>query len=579
MIFKRIFILIVLIAFSCVTFASENQDLTNKEKKARLTELVETLYTYHREGKSKEGLLLADAGLKYSDELQDINSKAQIKYLKTKFYKLENKLDSAIYCILSIDVEKVDNIQKEKINNELGEILLELGSYSAAIPYLKDMVTHEKNIESKFFHLNLLGRSYMELGNYDSTISVFKQQLIIAKKLGNKHLYANALNNIGLTFQEFHQYDSAEVYLSNSIKTIMNIEEKNSGDSVIFLSANNNLGTLYYNLKQYEKAPPLFTYYYETAKQHFSNQTKRAVIGKYLGLSYLRLHEYDKVKRIIEEMRDVDSADSYYLIPLLELEFNYFLSTKQYDKISKVSHETDSLRILIDQKKEMEIKEKISLLGILYFENAKNVANLESVKRKKIEDEAQTIFYIGLLLLVLGAVLISTLTYIYFQKKQKFNIKNDLLESQKQNLEYDLELKKRDLSQVSLDIKQRIEWRKELANKLSELIKMNDDEMREAIKELVLDTKSVLQSRSSIEKFQENIELINESFYHTLLINHPNLSNYDKEFCAYIKLGMSNKEIAIIKNISPDSVRTSKKRVKKRLGLSGEDMDKYLKDI
>ncbi|WP_415328387.1 tetratricopeptide repeat protein [Chryseobacterium sp. MMS23-Vi53] len=57
-------------------------------------------------------------------------------------------------------------------------------------------------------------------------------------------------------------------------------------------------------------------------------------------------------------------------------------------------------------------------------------------------------------------------------------------------------------------------------------------------------------------------------FYVKLLKHAPNLKDNDIMFCAYIRLNLSNKEIASFKNLTLRSTETTKYRLKKKLNLS-----------
>ena len=58
------------------------------------------------------------------------------------------------------------------------------------------------------------------------------------------------------------------------------------------------------------------------------------------------------------------------------------------------------------------------------------------------------------------------------------------------------------------------------------------------------------------------------SFQEKLKKEYPNLTAYDLRLCIYLKAGLSTKEIATILNITPDSVKKAKHRLRKKLGLN-----------
>ena len=69
-------------------------------------------------------------------------------------------------------------------------------------------------------------------------------------------------------------------------------------------------------------------------------------------------------------------------------------------------------------------------------------------------------------------------------------------------------------------------------------------------------------------------------FYNKLNITYPHLTELDVKLAAMVVMNMSNKDIAISRNITPGSVRIAKNRLKKKLNISEEtDLTAHLKSI
>jgi len=555
---------------------------SEQEKKEDLSEQILFLKTLLAQSNSEEGITKSNIALILAKDLKDTNSIDHIKFLKTKFYMKAGKLDSAIYAVMSIESEGANIVQ---YNTLLGGMLINLGSNSSALPYIKKMVESEKEKAIRFFHLNILGRVYMNLNNYDSTKHTFNRQLEIAKSLNSDHLYANALNNMGYAAKEFGVDDAAVKYFIEALNVIDGIVQKSKSDSIIYMMARSNLGNVYFDNKQYQEAIPHIKYYYDIISKVNSptldfrdpNETM-ASTGEQLCRSYLKLNQHQFAKNILDELKGKDTSE-IFLIHIANIKYVYYYSIGQYELAFSEIDKIDELKEVLDREDDLATKDKDGYLGVLYMENAKNIGRIEKVKREKVEAEKAFIFKGSIFALGFSVVLILSLIVIYFQKKQKYKINRELLESEQKVISYALELKKRDIAKLALDTAHRSAWRKNLIEKLKKVSKMEREQMKVGVKEILLNLRAADSSRASVDKLRENIDLVNEYFYNNLSEKHPDLSKYDQEFCAYIKLGMSNKEIAIIKNISPDSVRTSKKRVKKRLGIQGEDMDRYIMSV
>ena len=64
---------------------------------------------------------------------------------------------------------------------------------------------------------------------------------------------------------------------------------------------------------------------------------------------------------------------------------------------------------------------------------------------------------------------------------------------------------------------------------------------------------------------------IRVDFKQVLYIKYLDLTKLDVKLAALIVMNMSNKDIGISKNITPESVKIAKNRLKKKLSLSKED--------
>lgn len=71
--------------------------------------------------------------------------------------------------------------------------------------------------------------------------------------------------------------------------------------------------------------------------------------------------------------------------------------------------------------------------------------------------------------------------------------------------------------------------------------------------------------------FNLYFESMNQHFYSRIKEAYPDISPNDLKICALIKLHLSIKEMATILNISPDSVKTARYRLRKKLQLNNED--------
>ncbi|MCE7993654.1 MAG: sigma-70 family RNA polymerase sigma factor [Roseivirga sp.] len=63
------------------------------------------------------------------------------------------------------------------------------------------------------------------------------------------------------------------------------------------------------------------------------------------------------------------------------------------------------------------------------------------------------------------------------------------------------------------------------------------------------------------------LDTANGLFQQKLKDQHPKLTPYDLRLCTYLKSNLSTKEIAVLLNITPDSAKKAKHRLRKKLAL------------
>jgi DNA-binding CsgD family transcriptional regulator len=89
--------------------------------------------------------------------------------------------------------------------------------------------------------------------------------------------------------------------------------------------------------------------------------------------------------------------------------------------------------------------------------------------------------------------------------------------------------------------------------------------------------------RHEIEKQKERnlffdwLGLSNSTVISNLTSLYPDLSKGDIELIKLIRIGMDTKEIAALKNVEPNTIKTAKYRLKKRLSIvSADSLSKYI---
>lgn len=80
--------------------------------------------------------------------------------------------------------------------------------------------------------------------------------------------------------------------------------------------------------------------------------------------------------------------------------------------------------------------------------------------------------------------------------------------------------------------------------------------------------------------FEIQMDEIHQDFFKKMKNAYPNLSIYELRLCAYLKIGLTSKEMSEILRILPSSINVSRSRLRKKLNISHEvDLYTFLNDI
>lgn len=143
----------------------------------------------------------------------------------------------------------------------------------------------------------------------------------------------------------------------------------------------------------------------------------------------------------------------------------------------------------------------------------------------------------------------------------------DLTKSRMQN---EMHQKDRELVSFLLQLSQQNELLAAIKKQFLKIDQQGTAEQKNDLKSLltVLETKQNQLIEWGIVENQ--VEKIYPGFLHNLQQKHPRISSNDKKICAYLKLGLSNKEISGLLNITPKSVEVARTRLRKKLRVSSK---------
>ena len=144
--------------------------------------------------------------------------------------------------------------------------------------------------------------------------------------------------------------------------------------------------------------------------------------------------------------------------------------------------------------------------------------------------------------------------------RDKLNLEVDIIDKSKElaNYTFLLSEKKNIFNELQFDLKQ-----------LRDLLK--SDEARKKLTDIFRKLNQHRIGEEFMEIFDVNFEKINQEFFEKLKQIDNSLTKRDLRLCAFIKMDLTNKEIAPLLNISIRGVETARYKVRKKLKLNHED--------
>lgn len=467
-----------------------------------------------------------------------------------------------------------------------------------------------------------LGTDLVANGEYSEAFTIHLQAVEKFKQLKNNRFTATTLNALGNICTFISLFSLAEYYYSEAIKYVttdfygyfsikgsifkhdLYINKKPDAlDSLLRLVEDVKkagykeiLPATYLNLVGYlmntdnEKA---FFYMTKIETLDFENPKWSTGLYNNMGHYYFihddllqALHYFKKSQNIMEENGDFYRLSSIYsnistIFEELNMPDSALFYARKYDDITKMlrsntiaveTHQKNVNASLEAHKKELIIAEQKVALKNKQFTIIITVSTfvvllillfllfINQQKRRKASENRE-----------LTARLEHEMEVQQFEKRQQ------KLEIEKQ--EVIMEAKTREITSYSLLVSNKNQILKQIMELNAQVFenKENAVEVAAKIDDII---KGDLNIDEEWENFKLHFDKVHPYFFEKLKQSCSDLTEDNLKMCAYFKIGMTNKQIAQIMNVIPNSIITSRYRLKKKLQLSdSEDFDDFIRKL
>jgi DNA-binding CsgD family transcriptional regulator len=152
-----------------------------------------------------------------------------------------------------------------------------------------------------------------------------------------------------------------------------------------------------------------------------------------------------------------------------------------------------------------------------------------------------------------------------------------LAELEKKRLEDEVEYKKKDLLFFGMELNLKNQFVTSIVDRLNDLKNAKKSIQSTDLEELIQFAKNQVRIDQNLEYFHTNIDKVNHEFISRLKADYPELTENELHLASLLRIKLNTKEIASIKNITPDSVKVMRYRLRKKFHLDrGDNLIEFL---
>jgi len=478
------------------------------------------------------------------------------------------------YYLKALDLEKDYNYQNVKawVKVMYGFYLYRCLKASEALPLLLE---GEKGLEDIPKDLVLdLTHTYKKLGYFFGTLGDYRTGIKYLE-LGQQQegispkLKAEILDNLGLLTLKSGG-DTAQAMKNFEIAQNLALSEK---DSLRYAKTLGNQARIYEGMKDYQKALSLLDRDLEISKSLGNNKNTIFALMMRIRL-YISMGANREVRQMIKETEYLlEGADDKKTI--LELEghkLNLAIQNgdlkQELNARRRIEQLQDSLRFLdgdpvLSQLKFMADKQK-------YADKLSLAQAL--IKKKRAETRLWVI--LSLFVVVLSFFIYNVFRYRSRKRMREYEYQLLNLKYTKAELDKELMSSKSQLEEYMVYLKRN--------NEQIDLLSSMLDEMGETSVKDRDELKTLLQSHLiTDEKWQEFKLLLAKEFPNLLQdiqAKFPDITESNLRVIVLMKMGLNNREVANVLGVTPDAIKKSMQRLKKKLGGQAGILMEYISD-
>ncbi len=424
--------------------------------------------------------------------------------------------------------------------------------FSKAVEYLLKAVDVFEKLEDQYWLSSSyagLALVYQSMNEKDNALNAINRSALYAETSGDSTLVSRIYTNKSSVHYHFKNIDSA-LYNAKIALNYKRALGQKRGVNLMLL----NMGII---MADYDSLLGESEAYLMEAKEMAGTDGIMVsdVVANMIYLNYQK-HDLKSCYAYIDSaVWACDTVENDYTLQAVhrmaqEIYGEFGVMDKAYDHLLKEYAMEKELR-------GVEVQKKFEVLELNY-ENEKGLRQIAVLEKEKAETQFR---YTAAILVALIVFILGILAYVITRRNALIREKGLMLE---------IEHKKRELASYAINFVQKNTLFSELKERLTSLHQKHADAGGE-IKSIQRVIDENYRADKEWENFKLRFEEVHQDFFPTLTRQFPDLSGAEIKLCALLRLNLNLKESSNILGISPDSVKTARHRLRKKLGLNTED--------
>jgi DNA-binding response OmpR family regulator/DNA-binding CsgD family transcriptional regulator len=165
---------------------------------------------------------------------------------------------------------------------------------------------------------------------------------------------------------------------------------------------------------------------------------------------------------------------------------------------------------------------------------------------------------------------VKSMIRLSLEQKRSISLEKEMAQHKLDQASREMEISTQALTISKLQSINNCKNNESLIGDLQELIDHADETGKQMISAIISGLK-IDATALNWKEFESHFEKVHHSFFTNLHKRFPGLTSSESELCAFIKLNMTNKEILAMTRKTDNTLKKSRQRLKKKLGLTSDD--------